>query len=454
MGIMLTNTFSYDLLDQLRKITTLQTCLFRVMFHNFKRENLQMTRVFILTTLLLLFGINIGSTQNYWKPGYIIKIQGDTIYGSVGKRSKKNISEFCRFKNDATKSEKIYTAQQLSRYGFLDGKSFVSKNIDVKKANNLIFLEFLVEGKVNLYYLKDNTDHYYVEKDSKIYELKNTIERRSINNKNYLLEKSEYKKILSFLLQDAKIQDEIANCNFHIKPLIQIAKKYHDAVCTDKKCIIYEKSKKDVHLNVGIHAGLSWNSFNFGDRITTDYSLGKAIGLRLELENVIAWQENINFIFDFTFQQFTNYTLKPNGRDIYGIAYNNIRYNLTSVGSVRNKVEELDVNMELTTLKIPLSINYLFTKGKISPYAGFGVVNTIVLSQNKDFIYQKFHNEFDKSIPIYHFGLIGKLGSKFKIRNKHIVYFDLNYEHTQTNNANQFLRFKNDLFSFNLGLQF
>lgn len=409
----------------------------------------------ILSILIIIFSVHICFGQNDWKPGYIIKLQGDTIYGFIDNRGSKSNSQQCYFRKEEVGETQILKPQDLVGYRFIDSKLFISKNIDGLEYEMPVFLEFLFSGKVNIYHLKDENDRYFIEKNADMYELKNTLKLDTIDKIEYLKEKKEYIGTLKFLFQDAMIQTEINESKFTPQSLIKISKNYHKKVCPEEKCIVYEKSLAPIHINWGLHTGLSVNTMDFGTYTTTNYGLGNLLGCRLEFENVIDWQENLNFVLDFTFQRFTNYELSQiKDRSYSRILYNNTAYILTNNNIYSTEVKYLDVNINTIALKIPLTMNYIFSKSNIRPYIGAGFINMFILSQNKDFIYRLFYDEFNNSIPTYHLGLVGKVGCKYMLQNKQSIYAELNFEHTESMNINELLQLKNNLSSFIVGYAF
>jgi len=80
-----------------------------------------------------------------------------------------------------------------------------------------------------------------------------------------------------------------------------------------------------------------------------------------------------------------------------------------------------------------------------------GISNTIVLSQNKEFIYLTLVQKYNQSIPTYSMGIVGRAGCKYALKNNHTIYTDLNIDYSQNFNTNEFLRLNNNLYSFTIG---
>jgi len=407
-----------------------------------------------LFVFILFLGITVMNcySQNDWKSGYIIKNSGDTVFGLIDNRDSKTNSIHCYFRKDRLSETTIFGPNDISGYRFNEGKFFITKDIPVEDSTRKMFLEFLIEGKVDVFHYQDDKSHFFIEKDGKLYELKNTTEIKEVKGTKYFIDKREYVVTMNSLMQDANIQPIIYTSKLDSKSLIKVAKKYHERVCSDEQCIVYEKKIKPIHVNFGVQLGESMNRFNFGDELLSDYSLSSSIGCRLEFENVISYAENLSIQLDVTLQQFSKYKLK----DIYNfttLTYNGQYYTIFNK-KYNEDLQNINVDLKTVVLKLPVVVNYTFSKGKIRPYLGIGVSNNFVLSRNKDFVYLTFYNQYKQSIPTYSLGFLSRAGCKYTLKNNHTLYADLNIDYSQSLNTNQFLKLTNNLYSLNIGYTF
>lgn len=212
---------------------------------------------------VLVFFLTLGSShaQTDFQPGFIIKLNGDSIIGVIDYRGDMLMGRICTFKtNDNVIVE--YSPTDIIGFRFKDSKFYVSKNVGGKK----VFLEFLINGQVKVYYLRDfNGDHYFVEKeDMGIQELpyeETLIYSKDIDKPNYSVYKSKnHIGILNIYMQDAPgFQTRIAKME---KPnrenLIKLSKDYHNIVCKDNACIIYEKKLPALIVELDIIGGLTY----------------------------------------------------------------------------------------------------------------------------------------------------------------------------------------------------
>ena len=219
----------------------------------------------ILIFFLLIISITI-SAQADFRPGYVIKSVGDTIIGEIDYRSDLRMGEICTFRKNKNEKTIEFLPEDIYGFRFIDSKYFISKKVNLKT----YFLEYLINGKVNIYYLRDSySDHYYIDKDGeKLIELPYTKEVRNNGKIDYTYESKQHIGILNYYMNDApELFEQISKIK---EPehdvLIRIAEKYHNAVCDGRKCIIYEKKLPAFKVNVEFLAGtnLIQNEFTGG----------------------------------------------------------------------------------------------------------------------------------------------------------------------------------------------
>jgi hypothetical protein len=205
---------------------------------------------FFLTSCLL-------RAQTDFRSGYIINLNGDTLTGEVDYRGDFIMGEMCRFRMNGSKHDTTFYPRDIFGYRFVDGKYFISKEVNGKKA----FLEYLINGIVSIYYLKDDMgDHYFLDKNgSDIVEIPPYKEEIKYNDGiPYMVKSAAHIPFLYFYMQDAPgLRSDIENLK---KPdhgsLIKLAKDYHNLVCLNSSCIIYEKKMPLVRLDIELSGGI------------------------------------------------------------------------------------------------------------------------------------------------------------------------------------------------------
>lgn len=131
-------------------------------------------------------------------------------------------------------------------YRFVDGKYYVTKTVGQQSE----FLECLVKGKLNLYVKHISLDPvFYVEKDGMPLLSPNQFTGRftkMVNDKRVYYQSNRHFGILAYYTQDApQLKSDLTKIN---KPqydnMIKLARDYHNSVCDNESCIIYQEESK------------------------------------------------------------------------------------------------------------------------------------------------------------------------------------------------------------------
>ena len=112
-----------------------------------------------LALLLLFLAISIQGVQaqKNFRPGYIVRLAGDTLRGEVDSREGNVSAERCQFRPSAQAASTTYQPADLRGYGLLaEKRHYRSLSTTVAPAApQLRFLELLVDGPAMLYFLRD-----------------------------------------------------------------------------------------------------------------------------------------------------------------------------------------------------------------------------------------------------------------------------------------------------------
>ncbi len=297
----------------------------------------------ILILLELLIVANILYAQTDYRPGYIISNNGDTVFGVIDYRSDTKLSRVCKFKGfDNIINE--YSPNDIFGFRFIDSKFYISREVN----NNKVFLEYLIKGKVSIYYLRDGSgDHYYIDKENeKLTELPYEEGIITVDNKQVYYASKQHLGYLSYYMQDApgfKTRIQSVKEPNH-QTLIHIAKEYHNAVCKDEQCIIYEKPAPYIKLFPEFSLGMVdyYNVPELNDKIYFHTSL---IGH--------FWMPRVNEKMYFR----------------TGLSYMQLYF------------EEEKINY----YKIPCQIEYIYPKGVFRPRMAYGFNFYLPFSQTVSF---------------------------------------------------------------------
>jgi hypothetical protein len=99
-------------------------------------------RIRLFISVLFISIVQILNAQSDFKPGYIITLQNDTVYGKIDNRGELLMAQVCIFKS--LQGEKHdYTPSEIKAFRITDEKYYIAKLLN----GNMVFLEFLIKGK-------------------------------------------------------------------------------------------------------------------------------------------------------------------------------------------------------------------------------------------------------------------------------------------------------------------
>jgi hypothetical protein len=297
----------------------------------------------------VLFGLFFLSmtlhAQTDFRSGYIIKNQGDTLYGLIDYRADLKMSRICKFKNDANETID-YRPNDILAYRIVNSKFYISKMINDRKS----FLEFLINGKVKIYYLKDNTGgRYYIDKENEdLSEITNKEAVKHVAYQDLKDKKTNHIGLLLYFMQDApQLQSRI---KYLEKPehhnLIELAEDYHNTLNQEEKPIIYERQlpsirilpeiitgatkysdfedlKDKLHFNIGV-IGHIWMP-KISEKI---YFRTGLIFSQLEFENEKYLYYQIPFQLEYIYPKGTFRPRLAYGLNLYYPLYSSVSFNI------------------------------------------------------------------------------------------------------------------------------
>ncbi|MFA8300133.1 MAG: hypothetical protein ACEPOV_08225 [Hyphomicrobiales bacterium] len=205
--------------------------------------------------ILLLLKVSFSFSQERFLEGYVIKNNHDTIHGYIEDESDLYMKEHCNFKKDIQSNMVKYSPEDVRSFRIKDSKFYTRKEIN----DQLIFLEYLVKGQINIYYYQDKVgDHYFIQNDtSQLVELPYKEYITWHKKRDYQNNSKRHIGVLKYFMQDApqlfKKLDAFGKPSH--KNLIRITERYHKEVCSGKQCIVFEKSPPYFHMFVELTTG-------------------------------------------------------------------------------------------------------------------------------------------------------------------------------------------------------
>lgn len=363
--------------------------------------------------LPILFICSLASYgQIDFRPGYIILNNNDTTFGLINYLSDIQNSAFCTFKKTSESQSIKYKPDEISGYRFINGKYYTSKKIFVENNSQLLFLEFLIKGRANVYYCRtNNSDHYFMEKDSIINELDNSEHTWNEDGKNISSRSQLYKGVIKYLFQDCpSIWNNIDRLTFSKKSIISISKEYHERTCTNEQCIIYERKQPKAKFQYGISISYAPVKFTYElDYYTFNLSNIPSKGIDGFVKmNIPGWSEQ------FFLGAGLSYLRLKNEKDLSTI------------------LQEAKLNIDIASLGARLDVTYKIPFKKLSPYFNLGTCVHSYLKKSVKYYTLSEHDYSGTKSILY--GLFGGIGIEYKIFKNISLLFSSNYE----NNSSDF----------------
>lgn len=386
-----------------------------------------MKKCFLLLTILLsgLFTL----AQEEFRPGFVILKAGDTLQGFIKYQVDRVNSRECLFKKQADGEITIYNPSELSAYRITDSKYFVSREITLDSIKQSRFIEYLIDGIVDAYFFRDETgEHFLMDAgEGRLVELKNVNRIVKSGGSNYAAEVPEYVGVMKYIFRESpEIGSKVESLSLSRKSLIKISKEYHEEVCTDKECIVFEKQMKKTTLQLGILAGVGF-VFTKAINIEPSYIYYYLYGCKFQTQP--SWRGGIYAKVNF-----------PNFDENLFLEHHAIIYNF-SINTHNEFFPEPgytaihDVQSKRLLLQNLISVKYVLKNGKISPYLESGVFHNLLLKENyrrDTFIHSIYgtaaQSHFDSPFPTQEFGLMAGIGCRFRLKGNERLALGLSYQ--------------------------
>lgn len=229
-----------------------------------------------LIVLLFVFLVQNSFGQEKLNSDYIIKKEGDTIYGIVDYK-KNNLIKFRELQNERIGD---FAPQDIKAFK-VNGVFYLSATIKTDKdIVETVFLQNLIEGDKSLYSYESsgNITNYYIKQEEKYLILQNHNSKNKGNN--------AFKGKLVYYLSDCpSITSVVENSSYNDLSLLKVFEKYYS--CTDSNPTY--KSEKKIHIDKGLFIGASLTSLKFEDTkgvpyLKSEYELSTNITLGMFLE--------------------------------------------------------------------------------------------------------------------------------------------------------------------------
>lgn len=380
-----------------------------------------------LLLVLLCFSAYNSEAQKIWKPAYVITLNNDTLMGSIQEKGDASLRKECFFKKEGSKEVTRYAPENIRSYCMAGARLFEAQKINHTQAEEEVFLEVLLKGKVNLYYDRNDKKNcfYIARNDSGLVLLSNDINPTNFDSdfnnslqlgKIYFTGSSPYiVELAQFFSDNKKIENAVPSVKYKKKPLVNLTKTYiHESYKPDAS-ISFEKNLKR-GVSFGFYAGVQWTQLNFinyidrGDSLHLSPDEPELVELNLKSEPFPA----------FSVGGFVNIPISVLNKRLSfqtGVLFNSMQHDEML------RTQDLDTNVviQAISLGIPMALKYTLSMGKFRPFIGVGKETSVVLSSNVTF----GENDKMRLHPFQKGGWFFELGSTYMLSPSLNLYTNL-----------------------------
>lgn len=387
-----------------------------------------MNKRILVILIFLLVAVSMATyAQHNYKEGWLVTNEKDTLYGYINDGGDIKNSKFCVFKNDKHGNEERYYPQDILSYRMNGDKYYVSRKLDASSLNRNCFMEVLIAGEVNLlYYYKNAELLYYLEMENgRTVGLKNLeysagepySDYLPVNWNAYVPGTVVYKDSLFLLFREyPALLNQLHLIEYDHQSLINLTREYLDLTCSGKPCLTYTKNLHPMKNRVAIYSGLHLSKFSY-----TDYEIGSRITASPVIG--IGYTIPVTHISERLYIQ-----VEVTG---WKLGYDDEIINETS------RYDSL--SLKFGHLGLPLSVNYAFPVGKITPYIGAGREFGFTFNSDVGFkTYRYDENGIWSYGAVDYFihriqkeGWFGDLGIVYDFNSKFEVFANLRYQFHQ-----------------------
>lgn len=385
------------------------------------------------------------NAQSNFKQGYIITNDNDSLIGLIDFRTDKSNSNVCRFKESETSKVQTFYPSDIAKYRFVDeGKYYVSREIIIKDAPRKVFLEYLVQGMMNLYYYKDwdwtlesdsEMEYYFFENPDGVMMPVTKKPDEMVNYKKK--EDGRYIGMLGSVFKDyPAITSHLDKTRFDRESMIGLAKDYHTITCAPgQECIEFENdyAKQFMEVKFSVYGGFQLLDYEFREEILKGFSSMSStypvIGVQMNVLNP-RWSKSFSFQVD--------------------VSLSGLKGESRGASEVFRKEYKLDALM----IGTELGLKYTYPSGKFRPTleAGLGYKGLFSSSTKFSKGYADENGEdyelySSYKLPSSFIGYYCGVGADYLVGSEHSVFFRVTYNSYRNVD-------KMNLFQFKFGYTF
>lgn len=395
--------------------------------------------IIFLSTCLAIVSLSLNAQSNF-QSAYYITNQSDTIHGEIDNRGDIRNCHICTFRSDGDAQSFSFEPGDILAYRFNEsGTYYISKEVKINNEDQVVFLEYLVNGISKLYYYRgEGQDRYYIESQHGLMtELTNDMIEFSVNGADYARKSNLYVGQIKAAFGDCPdLQSKLDRAQFSHNSLIKLTSEYHDYVCDGQRCIIYEKALPKIRVSGGPYLGFMSSSLDFGSYQGTDQDFNADASYKWY--HYYTFQKQTNLILGLRFR----FTLPRISEKLALIALTEyLQSDYTAYYEDQTNpglLTQMDCLAHTSTLNIMTGLQYNYPKGDIRPSLTIGPVfgmdlgsyfeiEHFMITDSREIV-QNFKTEPIGGLVL---GAFSELGADWSIHGPHHLGCNLRYHLTR-----------------------
>ncbi len=245
----------------------------------------------ILFTTIAAFIFQISYSQKNYLPGYIIKLNKDTIHGFVDYKNWNTNPNDINFILEKDDTPRTYNPNDIIEFGVKD-EIYVSAKVNIEISpvqtnllkddpelniqTDTVFLQTLFKGSKSLYYFisNRNRDNFYIRRgdDFVLLAYKKYLSsfNKSASYKRIIRENKKYQGQLDLYLSDdcPSIRSKLPYIEYTQRSLEKLFQHYYNC---SQEGIVFQKKKEKTSADFGVLAGISLSKLEFNGEANLPY---------------------------------------------------------------------------------------------------------------------------------------------------------------------------------------
>ena len=391
-------------------------------------------RTFAVFFLFLAVGTIYA--QNNFQRGFIITNEQDTISGWINFGMDVENMAVCHFKANENDEVITFLPGEIFGYRFYDIEAFyVSREIVINDVPRTVFLQFLVQGMMNLYYFvdTDGTMFYFFEDQTgrMIPVTREPSEEVRIEGHglSQFRQDFRYRGVVRYLFNEQEAMSRnVSRVRFDQRSMINLAVQYHDLTCPiGEDCIVFVGSRiaDFTQVKFSVYGGALFYAERFINTITP------TVGGRITISNPRIVR-NLSFQADLSISRI-------NANATYNLENTPWRATSDRLGfrtpdfSFRAPSTYL-AYWETRNIFVPVSLGfkYSFGNNRIRPVAEGGIVFATAFNRYVSFKYGSRTSNWistlqHRDVSLFHLdiGAFAGLGLEYALNNNNFVFINV-----------------------------